>query len=105
MRKARVCNVEHGTFTPLVFSTAGGMGPIATTFYRCLASLLSDKLHQSYNQTICWLCCHLSLILLVKINDCVSKTELQDHHAVIQPATSDISLVVSIKVKLEYNIL
>ena len=30
----RVCNVKHGTFTPLVFSAAGGMGPIATTFYR-----------------------------------------------------------------------
>jgi len=29
-----VHNVEHGTFTPLVFSAAGGMGPIATTFYK-----------------------------------------------------------------------
>ena len=30
----RVRNVEHGTFTPLVFSAAGGMGPrpITTTF-------------------------------------------------------------------------
>jgi len=34
----RVCNVKHGTFSPLVFSAAGGMGPIATTFYRCLVS-------------------------------------------------------------------
>jgi len=49
----RVRNVEHGTFTPLVFSVAGGMmGPIATTFYKRLASLLSEKLHQTYNQTI-----------------------------------------------------
>jgi len=40
----RVHNIEHGTFTPLVFSAAGGMGPIATTFYRHLAALLSDKL-------------------------------------------------------------
>jgi len=28
----RIRNIEHGTFTPLVFSVAGGMGPIATTF-------------------------------------------------------------------------
>ena len=48
----RVRNVEHGTFTPLVFFAAGGMGTITTTFYKRLASLLSEKLHQSYNQTI-----------------------------------------------------
>ena len=28
------------------------MEPIITTCYKHLASLLSDKLHQSYNQTI-----------------------------------------------------
>jgi len=59
-----VPNVEHGTFTPLVFSVAGGMGPIATTFYRQLASLFSDKTHQTYNQTIRWLRCSLSFSLL-----------------------------------------
>jgi len=30
--EGRVHNFEHGTFTPLVLSAAGGMGPIATTF-------------------------------------------------------------------------
>ena len=34
--------MENATFTPLVFSTTGGMGRAATTFYRRLASLLSD---------------------------------------------------------------
>ena len=33
----RVCNIERGTFAPLVFSAASGMGPITTTIYRCLA--------------------------------------------------------------------
>ena len=45
----RIRNVEHGTFTPLVFSVAGGMGPIVSTFYKCLASMLSAKTQQSYN--------------------------------------------------------
>ena len=40
----RIHTVEHGIFTPLVFTTAGGMGPAATTFYKCLASNLSDHL-------------------------------------------------------------
>ena len=39
---SRICRVEHGTFIPLVFTTAGGMGPAATTFYKRLAFNLSD---------------------------------------------------------------
>ena len=39
---------------PLVFSVAGGMGPIASTFYKGLVSMLSAKTQQAYNQTICW---------------------------------------------------
>ena len=57
-----VLNIKHGTFTPLVFSVANGMGLTATTFYKRLASLLSDKLHQSYSQIIHWLCCSFSLL-------------------------------------------
>ena len=72
----RVRNVEHGTFTPLVFSAAGGMGPITITFYKRLASLLSEKLHQSYNQTILWLRCSLSFSLLRSVIMC------QDLHVV-----------------------
>jgi len=40
-------NVKHFTFAPLVFSVAGGMGPIASTFHKCLASMLSAKTQQS----------------------------------------------------------
>ena len=39
----RVCNVEHGSFSPLVFSCTGGMGPLATVVYKRIATLLSDK--------------------------------------------------------------
>ena len=39
----RVRNIEHAVFTPLVLSTSGGMGREATTFYKRLADLLSNK--------------------------------------------------------------
>ncbi len=39
-------DVEHGSFTPLVLSTTGGMGRTATTFYKRLASMLSEKRYQ-----------------------------------------------------------
>ena len=39
----RVLEIEQGTFTPLVFSTAGGMGEECHRFHRRLAELLASK--------------------------------------------------------------
>ncbi len=39
----RVIQVEKGTFTPLVFSTSGGMGPEATRFHKRVADLIAKK--------------------------------------------------------------
>ena len=39
----RIRNVEHASFTPLVFTTAGGMGPSATTFFKHLSAKLSVR--------------------------------------------------------------
>ena len=51
----RVREIEHGSFSPLVFSTAGGMGPIATTVYKRIASLIADKRQEPYSATHFWL--------------------------------------------------
>ena len=60
----RIIEVEHGSFTPLVFSTTGGMERQSTIFYSRLASLLAKKRHQPYCTTMGWLRCHLSFSLL-----------------------------------------
>ena len=60
----RVREVENATFTPLVFSTTGGMGRAATTFYRRLASLLSEKRGTFYSKTMDWVRCRLNFALL-----------------------------------------
>ena len=39
----RILEVEHGSFTPLVYSAAGGMGPAAPVTYRGIASLLAEE--------------------------------------------------------------
>ena len=39
----RVIDVEHGTFTPFVMSTNGGMGPSATVTVKRIAALLAEK--------------------------------------------------------------
>ena len=36
----RVREIEHGSFVPLVFSILGGTGPISTTVYKRMASLI-----------------------------------------------------------------
>ena len=48
----RIREVEHGTFTPLVFSATGGMGTTAEIFYKRLASLISEKNNQDYATTM-----------------------------------------------------
>ena len=60
----RVREVERGSFTPLVFSSLGGMGKAATVMYRRLANLLSVKWNSPYSLIMGWLRCSLSFSLL-----------------------------------------
>ena len=45
----RIVEVEHGTFTPIVLSTTGGMGREANMFFKKLADKLSRKSGQRYS--------------------------------------------------------
>ena len=60
----RVREIEHGSFTPLVFSASGGMAPAATITFKILASLLAENRQQEYNKTIAWIRCQLSFSLV-----------------------------------------
>ena len=69
--KQRVREVEHASFTPLVFSATGGMANEATVFYKRLASCLAMKWDQSYSSTLSWLRCCLTFSLLCSAIQCV----------------------------------
>ena len=60
----RILNVEHGSFSPLIFSTSGSMGPTASVVFRRLASLLSIKRDEHYSKTILFIRCQLGFALL-----------------------------------------
>ena len=45
----RVREIEHGSFSPLVFSTSGGMGATATVVYKRIATLIASKYDKPYN--------------------------------------------------------
>ena len=52
MYNSRVLQVEKGTFTPIVFSTSGGMGLEAQRFFKRLAEKISRKTGQKYSEVI-----------------------------------------------------
>ena len=60
----RIREIEHGSFSPLVFTTAGGMGATATVVYKRLASLIAEKHDELYGQTLHWMRCRLGFSLL-----------------------------------------
>ena len=60
----RVREVDRGYFTPLVFTTGGGMAPEATVFFKRLASMIAEKRGESYSSTMGWLRCVIGFCLL-----------------------------------------
>ncbi len=51
----RVLEIEHGSFTPLVMGTNGGMGSECERFVKCLAAKLAEKQNDNYNSVMTWL--------------------------------------------------
>ena len=48
----RVLESEKGSFTPLIFTTSGGMGPECTSFFKRLAELITAKNNERYAYVI-----------------------------------------------------
>ena len=48
----RIIEIDHGTFTPIVFSTTGGMGHEAEVFFKKLADKMSRKTDQRYSEAM-----------------------------------------------------
>ena len=44
--------IEKGTFTPLIFSTTGGMGPECARYHKRIAELLAHKRGEEYSHVV-----------------------------------------------------
>ena len=86
----RVLQVENGTFTPLVFSAAGGMGNEASVFYKRLASLIADKRNEKQSAVSSWIRTKISFALLRSALLCIRGSRHRYYRPVI--AESDIVL-------------
>jgi hypothetical protein len=67
----RIMQIEHGTFTPLVFSVNGGVGPECERFHKHIAEKIADKSGESYGHVISWIRCKLSFLILRAALICV----------------------------------
>ena len=55
---------EQGTFTPLIFTTTGGMAPECQMFHSRLAELIATKKAEEYSKTMNWLRVKISFSLI-----------------------------------------
>ena len=67
----RILQIQHGSFTPLIFSTLGGMGRECSTFYSKLAEMVAEKKGTNKNETTTWLRTGLSFAILRATNICI----------------------------------
>ena len=73
----RVLDVEQGSFTPLVFTTTGGMGRECQRYHCRLAELIGAKKGEQYAQTISWIRARISFALLRSALVCLRGTRVK----------------------------
>ena len=85
--------VEHASFTPVVFTTSGRASPLTSTFLKHLASRLAEKQDMAYSTTIGWLRARLNFSLLRSAVMCIQVIVRQDRQ---QAAHSMTALLMSL---------
>ena len=86
----RVQEVEQSSYTPLVLSVTGGMGAEASTFYKRLAAMLSQKWEIPYSKTLCWLRCRLSYSLIRSAIQAIRGARSSQGHVARSPLSIDL---------------
>ena len=87
----RTLDIAQGTFTPLVFSSTGGMGKECVRFYSRLAKLLAAKKGESYSTTISWITARTSFELLRSLLVCLRGSRSRNFKSVIGNIDLDIA--------------
>ena len=88
--KEHIREVEHSSFTPLVFTASDGMRREATTFYKHLASMLAREWDIPYSKTLCWLRCRLCFSLLRSAIQAIRGERSSCGHAGRTPGALDL---------------
>ena len=79
---SRIMKVEHGTFTPLVFSVLGAKGPETSTFHRYIATKIGSKTEERYERVLSLIRCKLSFLILKSTLMCIRGSRPFDRESV-----------------------
>ena len=96
---SRVTEIEQGTFTPLVFTTTGGMADECLRYHSRLAQLLSAKKQESYATTISWVRAKVSFAILRSALLC-----LRGSRTLFVTIRDYLSLLVTIRDYSQYSV-
>ena len=88
----RVIEIEHGSFTPLVFAATGGMGRECQKFFSRLAEIISEKRQTKSGETMGWIRRKISFSLCRSVGICIrgSRTVFQNNKNSEQSLNSNI---------------
>ena len=64
MYNQRATDIEQGIFTPLIFTTTGGVGEECEKYHSRLAELIATKKGERYSQTIAWIRAKISFSII-----------------------------------------
>ena len=88
----RILEVQHGTFTPLVFTCLGGMSIECAHFYNRLAEKISEKRNISIGKARTWVRTKLIFSLLRSTNLCIRGSRTRKQFAHNRLADTDIQI-------------
>ena len=69
--------IEQGTFTPLVFTTTGGMADECVKYHSRLAELVANKKGESYSRGISWIRAQVSFAIVRSAILCLTGSRLR----------------------------
>ena len=69
-------NIEQGTFTPLVYTFNGNVGPEGTLFYKHLCSKIANKTSENLTDVVNWVRCKISFLCLKTSLMCLRGTRI-----------------------------
>ena len=89
----KVLDIEHGTFTPLVFTTTGGMGKECLNYHSRLGQLIAIKKGEQYVKTISWVRTRTSFALLRFASVCLRGSRTRGVPCEIKNVDIDVQVV------------
>ena len=96
MYEERVINVEHASFTPLIFTIAGGMGKEAQKVYSNIAESIAMSRGQSKSVVVAWMRSKISFSLRRSAVRCVRGTRSKTRNEQTEVQYTDIPCAVSV---------